>query len=766
VASSDAWPDLSIVIVGGVVVKVRLLAPVYALKVHRRQDQPDPRDGNARSATRRSYDTCSGLLGRESSSATVDRWPAEATSPSEGESEDPSEPTIGICCSGGGIRSAAFNLGALQTLQDRGILTRAAYLSAVSGGSYIATSMALVRASKATETTTEQPPGRSPANDVPLAFEPASAEEEFLRNHSSYIAPGLTGKARLLGQVIGGLILNLGLIAAPLVIVAAYGGIAYQSAFRGLTQDPAKISLLPWTWRVLVAIGGLFTLLSLSELLINWGEFSRKVVNIARTIALAVLVGLTTILVVIPVALAGIINLLISTHGPDPFRHEAAWIALGATLVGLLAFLFIAPVRYRSFVLALASMAGSWLLLASILLVVLAYFTVSESLTDTADFILGMTFVLATFLLNVLVWVDLVQWSPHPFYVRRLASAFGLQRMGDSIRAYPFNELPPLTSLVTASGPELLICAAAAVSEGGRTPPGRSCMSFVMSPRHVEIPALGVTMETGLLETVFTTVRGREFTAMTAAAVSGAAVSPTMGRMTRRPLTLLFALANVRLGMWMPNPREKDWWLEKLQQFERPWPEGGSYMKIWTRPHALYLLRELLGRARLKNPYLYVTDGGHYENLGLVELLRRQCQIIYCLDATGAATAEAASALDIAIATARSDLGVEITIDPSPILVGSSKELSEQDHVVGQFRYLDGTEGTLVYVRAAVTASTPWDVRQFRKRDRRFPNHSTFNQLFNEEKFEAYRALGAHAAGQAIATMQSKATIATAPGEP
>jgi hypothetical protein len=704
----------------------------------------------------------------ESSSATVDDEPSNAACLPRGEEKGSSEPIIGICCSGGGIRSAAFNLGALQTLQNADILARAAYLSAVSGGSYIATSMALVRASKAVEATTETQPGSTRVNSVPMAFEPTSVEEEFLRNNSSYLAPGLTGKARLLSQVVGGLVLNFGMALTPLFVVAVYGGLGYRVAFSELTpdpdtQDPATVSFLGWTWPALIAVGGLFFFLSLSDLIVNWKESKRKAVNLARTIALAILVALSAILVVIPVTLAGVINLLSSKHRMELFHHQATWVVLEAGLLVLLVFLSFAPRRYRSFALGLASMAGSWLLLAAIFLVALAYAT-SEVLLSESTYI-WMLLPLAV-LWFLFFTVDLVQWSPHPFYVRRLASAFGLQKWRDTVRAYPFDQLPALSSLATSSGPTLLICAAAAVSEGGKTPPGRSCMSLVMSPEYIEVPALKVKMETQELEYLFKKVRGRQFTAMTAAAVSGAALSPTMGRMTRPSLTLLLGLANIRLGMWMPNPAKRDWWQKRLQELELEPSKDLAISLIFKRPRGPYLLRELSGRMSLEKEYLYVTDGGHYENLGLVELLRRRCRTIYCFDATGAATAERASALDIAIATARSDLGVDIAIDPSPILVDSSKELSKQDHVLGCFRYLDGTEGTLVYVRAAVTASTPWDVRQFRKRDRRFPNHSTFNQLFNEEKFEAYRALGAHAARQAIATMQEQGHLARSPAAP
>jgi len=44
---------------------------------------------------------------------------------------------LGIALSGGGIRSATFNLGLLQAFNSKGLLKRADYLSSVSGGEYI-----------------------------------------------------------------------------------------------------------------------------------------------------------------------------------------------------------------------------------------------------------------------------------------------------------------------------------------------------------------------------------------------------------------------------------------------------------------------------------------------------------------------------------------------------------------------------------------------------------------------------------------------------
>jgi hypothetical protein len=247
-----------------------------------------------------------------------------------------------------------------------------------------------------------------------------------------------------------------------------------------------------------------------------------------------------------------------------------------------------------------------------------------------------------------------------------------------------------------------------------------------------------------------------------------------MGKMTPRALTFLLALANVRLGVWLPNPR---------------WVSGRT--GGWRRPSPSYLIRELLGRNRVDSRYLFVTDGGHYENLGLVELLRRGCTKIYCFDASGG---EGFEALGDAVALARSELGVEIDIRPDPLMPGSAtprcampgrslrgsegagvakdstptaeggagaeeEDLAAQIAVSATFSYRDGTPGELVYARNVMSPGAPWDVRAHHRSDPSFPHNSTADQLYTDQKFESYRALGAQAGARALALMHRGVTV-------
>jgi hypothetical protein len=238
-------------------------------------------------------------------------------------------------------------------------------------------------------------------------------------------------------------------------------------------------------------------------------------------------------------------------------------------------------------------------------------------------------------------------------------------------------------------------------------------------------------------------LRQRDLTLPAAVAMSGAALSPSMGKMTRRPLTFLMALGNIRLGVWVPNPR----WVRRKQERFDALNHPAVIDTLHGRARPSYLLRELIGRNRVDARYLYVTDGGHYENLGLVELLRRGCTEVYCFDASGGGGFRE---LGDAVALARSELGVEITIDPTPVTPSGDDQLAGSSAVCGQFRYRDGTPGTLIYARNVMTADDPLDIKAHHSDDPRFPDDPTVDQLYTDQKFEAYRALGSLAGERAV----------------
>lgn len=187
----------------------------------------------------------------------------------------PAPGKIGICCSGGGIRSAAYNLGALQELQVVGVLQRATYLAAVSGRSYIAAAFSIVQMGG------DQSDPAKGFDDLP-PFAPSSPEERHLRNHSSYLAYGLKGKLRLLFALLVGLLLNLVLLFLGLVLIARPLGLlgtvfrpSLVVAAQGETPATASGSLEATLWWFIAGCGALaisFALLSASFRLGDEGQ--------------------------------------------------------------------------------------------------------------------------------------------------------------------------------------------------------------------------------------------------------------------------------------------------------------------------------------------------------------------------------------------------------------------------------------------------------------------------------------------------------------
>jgi hypothetical protein len=166
------------------------------------------------------------------------------------------------------------------------------------------------------------------------------------------------------------------------------------------------------------------------------------------------------------------------------------------------------------------------------------------------------------------------------------------------------------------------------------------------------------------------------------------------------------------------------------------------------RPGALYLIKEALGINGVNDRFVYVSDGGHWENLGVVELLRRGCTTIICLDAAGDPPGQFHT-LAGAVELARAELGVEIEFDTSDLVPDETGQ-AKSNCAEGRIRYPNGTEGKLYLLKTIIAHGAPLDVLSFRERDRRFPYHPTSDQLFDDRQFESYRALGRDAAERFI----------------
>jgi hypothetical protein len=222
-------------------------------------------------------------------------------------------------------------------------------------------------------------------------------------------------------------------------------------------------------------------------------------------------------------------------------------------------------------------------------------------------------------------------------------------------------------------------------------------------------------------------------------AISGAAIAPLGGREDKRmgPYRLLLALGNVRLGAWVRNP----YWLAAPRPATGWRALVGSINHRIDRASWLRVIDEAVRPASINSPYLYVHDGGHFDNLGLVEALRRRPSRIIVLDGTGDPD-DGFSAMGDAIATARMDLGIVVDFEPGPLTRGD-KEHPPKAWVMARARNQDGSAPcSILYVKCLLPAGLSWDLESYRLRNRGFPTGSNKYEMYDEFDFEAYRHLG------------------------
>lgn len=221
----------------------------------------------------------------------------------------------------------------------------------------------------------------------------------------------------------------------------------------------------------------------------------------------------------------------------------------------------------------------------------------------------------------------------------------------------------------------------------------------------------------------------------TAITISGAAASPNMGYHSSPLLTVVMTLFNARLGWWLGNPRSSE------DVWKRPGPRIGLFPFV----------EEALGLTDDKNDWIYLSDGGHFENLGLYEMVLRRCSVIVVSDASADPKYQYED-LGNAVRKIRVDLGIPITFDrpTMPMSAAGKADAEFPGHhcAIGRIHYeavdQDAPTGTLIYIKASMNGNEPADVKQYAAANVTFPHQPTSDQFFDEAQFESYRRLGLH----------------------
>jgi len=265
----------------------------------------------------------------------------------------------------------------------------------------------------------------------------------------------------------------------------------------------------------------------------------------------------------------------------------------------------------------------------------------------------------------------------------------------------------------------------------------------------------------------------------TAMSISGAAFNPNMGYNSSPLVTLLMTFFNARLGWWLPNPawpmlqskqmntsdlasadppsatqlecllRKEDWATGYLRSNG---PVGGFFTPLRT------LMNEAFGRTDDKYKWIELTDGGHFENLGLYEMVMRRCRYIVLVDSDADSDFEFED-LGNALRKIEIDFGVPIRFPkyPSGLPMKRGIDGSNVYYSLGDI-YYDCVDkdpestcsseqqgihnGKLLYIKPCLNGSEPQGIRAYAKTHSNFPHESTINQFFNEAQFESYRSLG------------------------
>ena len=368
--------------------------------------------------------------------------------------------------------------------------------------------------------------------------------------------------------------------------------------------------------------------------------------------------------------------------------------------------------------------------------------------------------------------------------------------------------------------PVPVFCTTANINAEREVPVGRDGLSLTFDPKEVILRGEGPGARVTARTTDYEALVGRQRLALfDVSAISGAAISPLMGAATRQAYRILLTATNVRLGVWMPHPKvvadargELDLQCASKHRRDR-WPTALRLALWYMLPHPrwrkkrrnskqsksersearlwAYLLRlrsgksrpsqfwggqlyrllqptlgllwaEAAGHTSYRSTWICVSDGGHYDNLGLVEALSRGASNILVLDASGDKVSTWYT-LGGTIAQARDDAGVDITLDPTVMCPSPLPHAGEvrQPWAKGTFARIEGwparpggpapaLSGTIWVVKLGWWRGVPWDVQAYAEGHSTFPTDPTLYQLFSDAEFDAYRELGASAADLAV----------------
>lgn len=639
---------------------------------------------------------------------------------------------VGLALSGGGIRSAAFNLGTLQALAQNRMLRYVDYLSTVSGGGYIGSALSCLLINEKFDTD----------RNFPFRVDEDGHESLptiHIRNSSNYLAPGgIRDFLRIPAELLRGILLNFFLIfpyiAASALLTAAT--IKYiPGSLKSEAFIPVLIGLVFWLFLVVI-----YPLIA--QVYSNWNR--RDSLGRLYTITFA-FIPLAFVVCTLPTLaelyrmnfdkiLTELLQSQLITNSVPSLADDSniPYVKAFLLLVALLP-LAAAKVAVRHLRTLKGKFAVFMLGILGPLILFFGYLEITKQLYEKGPIAVGilMAAVFVAFLLRIVL--DINRTSMHDFYRDRLSKAFLLELNENGTVAHSKQSDEQKLQNLSPCGPYHLIVTALNLT-GSKDPNlrGRNADYFILSKKYCG-SSRTTYIETSKLENDY----DRHMNLGTAMAISGAAAAANMGSTTVKSLVFLLTLLNIRLGYWAPNPK----------RFHESSPIGNTIIGI----PFYYFFSELMGRLNENDRYVNLSDGGHIENIGLYPLLDRRCKFIIACDAERDGNYEFGS-LGIALRYAKISFNINVKWQPGLTLddIRPDKSgFSKRNFAAAQIIYPNDDEaGWLLYIKSSLTTDVSTHVRAYRdaaKHDRQgndFPHESTTDQFFSEGQFEAYRQLG------------------------
>lgn len=659
-------------------------------------------------------------------------------------SEGKPENMVGLALSGGGIRSATFSLGIMQALSHKGLLDKVDYLSTVSGGGYIGSAL--------TWFTSDIPKLANTGGDVKFSTAdqsfpfgtddpaPDSVQTDnsvqqhilrYLRQHGSYLSPGAgISLFSLLGVVFRGMLLNL-VVWLPIFAFFFY---------LVLKIDPTifeKLRSLGFLIIALLVISvGFYSLSTWLRRIVQkdrlWYDLRRRVEKAA-----ALLIPAAIFLIII-----GYLPVVYEIISVKVEEMKGAGVISMITGIGVAINSFLTSASTKK-----PSQIGIKVPLASALFLYGALLVAYQIAADVYPNYLVLSVVMA---LVLGFFVNLNYISIHRYYRDRLMETF----MPDPDTALENKTTAAVTADSAkmsefagkgdeARGPYHIINTnIVLVNSKNPTYSIRGGDNFIISPYYCGSNATGWYPTDEYM--------GGSMTLATAVAISGAAANPNSGvggeGITRNKfLSLGMSLLNLKLGYWAANPHEK---------YHTNIPANHFIPGAYSLGNALGILG-----FREDRKFVQLSDGGHYENTGVYELIRRRMKLIIVCDG-GADPDTSFSDFQITVRRVEDDFGARVKVDdelsPDKVVPITYKEstypkdrkFATQGYMRGTVTYADGSKGTIIYLKTTLIRDVSFKVKGYAASNADFPDESTADQFFDEVQFEAYRELGYAIASQ------------------